>query len=69
MDEDAQPLTQPIIEPPKDKSFHSFEKEIPATTYSIEYLSGLSTNPLLIRSVAICGHLHHGKTLFADMFL
>ena len=69
MDEDAQPLTQPIIEPPKDKSFHMYEKEIPETTYDLDYLSGLSIKPKLIRNVAVCGHLHHGKTLLCDMFI
>ena len=69
MDEDAQPLTQPIIEPPRDKSFYLYEKEIPETTFSLEYLSGLSTKPQLIRNVVVAGHLHHGKTLLCDMFI
>jgi U5 small nuclear ribonucleoprotein component len=68
-DEDAQPLTQPIIEPPRDKSFYISEKEVPETTYSLEYLSGLSTKPKLIRNVVLAGHLHHGKTLLCDMFI
>eukprot|EP00347_Sterkiella_histriomuscorum_P000437 403375864 len=69
MDEDAQPLTQPIIEPPRDKSFYLFETEIPSTNYSLEYLSALSTKPQLIRNVCIAGNLHSGKTLLCDMLI
>ena len=32
-------------------------------------MSGLSTKPTLIRNVIIAGHLHHGKTLLADMLI
>jgi 116 kDa U5 small nuclear ribonucleoprotein component len=46
-----------------------FEKEIPETSFSLEYLSGLSTKPQLIRNVVVAGHLHHGKTLLCDMFV
>lgn len=69
MDEDAQPLTQPIIEPPKDRSFYISEKVVPETTFSLEYMSGLSTKPTLMRNVCVAGHLHHGKTLLCDMII
>jgi len=39
MDEDAQPLTQPIIEPPKDFSFHVNEKKLPTVSFQWEYLA------------------------------
>ncbi len=68
-EEDAQPLTQPIIEPPKDTSFSLTEKSVPETLYSLEYMAGLSTVPALVRNVAICGHLHHGKTLLSDLLI
>ncbi len=39
MDEDIQPLSEPIIAPPKTKNFHLLEKkkEFPAITYTKEY--------------------------------
>lgn len=46
-----------------------FEKEVPETTFSLDYLSGLSTKPTLIRNVMVAGHLHHGKTLLCDMLI
>lgn len=69
MDEDAQPLTKPILEPLRDKSLYIYERNVPDTTFDLTYLSGLSTKPPLIRNVVVCGHLHHGKTLLCDMFL
>ena len=69
MEEDAQPLTQPIIEPPRENNFQLYEKEIPETIYDLEFMAGLSAKPGLIRSVSVVGHLHHGKTLLCDMFM
>jgi len=68
-EEDTQPLTQPIIEPIKEKKFVHFEQNLPETTYSMEYLADLMDVPELIRNVAFVGQLHHGKTLFTDMLL
>ncbi|KAL3318092.1 U5 small nuclear ribonucleoprotein component [Cichlidogyrus casuarinus] len=65
-EEDAQPLTQPLIEPVKKKKFEYLEYNIPSTTYEPEFLADLMDCPELIRNVAICGHLHHGKTSFMD---
>lgn len=66
MEEDAQPLTQPILDfrpPPqiqaKEKSYE--------TTYSLDYMRLLSQKADHVRNVAICGALHHGKTLLCDM--
>jgi len=69
MEEDAQPLTKPIIDPPKNTTFQFYESKVPKTTYSLEFLSGLSTKPQLVKSVAIAGHMHHGKTLLCDMLI
>lgn len=70
MDEDAQPLEQPIIKPVKVKKFEVGMKEGSIRTYvSTEFLLGLVSNPVLVRNVALVGHLHHGKTLFMDMLV
>ena len=63
MEEDAQPITQPIIEPIKSKNFDIVEKQIPETTFSFDFLAEL------IRNVGILGHLHHGKTSLMDLFV
>ncbi|KAH9564128.1 hypothetical protein CY35_04G008100 [Sphagnum magellanicum] len=68
MDEDAQPLEEPIIKPIKLKKFEVVAKEV-ATYVSTEFLLGLMKNPALIRNVALIGHIHHGKTLFMDMLI
>ena len=68
MDEDAQPLEEPIIKPVTLKKFEVVAKEV-STYVSTEFLLGLMGNPTLIRNVALMGHLHHGKTLFMDMLI
>ncbi|VDP01014.1 unnamed protein product, partial [Schistosoma mattheei] len=60
-EEDAQPLTQPLIEPVRRKKFAYTEASIPTTTYDPEFLADLMDCPELIRNVVLCGHLHHGK--------
>ncbi len=37
--------------------------------YSTEFMAALMDSPALIRNVAICGHLHHGKTTLADLLI
>ena len=68
-EEDAQPLTEPIIAPVVRKKFALVEQELPTTTYEIEYLADMMDNPDLIRNIALIGHLHHGKTSFTDMLV
>lgn len=68
-DEDTQLITEPIIAPIKVKEFDLFEKQIPDTTFSFEYLKNIMKNPELIRNVGIVGHLHHGKTSLLDLFV
>lgn len=68
MDEDEQPLEQPIIKPVKNLKFELGVKD--SSTYvSTQFLFGLMSNPSLVRNVALVGHLHHGKTLFMDMLV
>lgn len=68
-DEDAQPLTTPMVEPLKEYTFEKLERQIPKTTFSFKYLANLTTKPQRIRNIAICGALHHGKTLLMDMLV
>ena len=68
-EEDAQPLTEPIIAPVKRSRFSVVEQDIPETTYELEFLADLMDTPDLIRNVAIFGHLHHGKTSFCDALI
>lgn len=69
MEEDAQAIEQPLIEPVKIKTFSVLEQKIPRTTYSTHFLTSLMDHPQLIRHVAILGDLHHGKTLFTDLLV
>uniref|UniRef100_A0A7I4CYW6 SNU114 homolog n=1 Tax=Physcomitrium patens TaxID=3218 RepID=A0A7I4CYW6_PHYPA len=66
MDEDAQPLEEPIIKPINLKKFEVVAREVQSYV-ATEFLLGLMHNPTLIRNVALIGHLHHGKTLMMDM--
>lgn len=68
-EEDAQPLTEPIIAPVKRARFAVTEQEVPNTTYELEFLADLMDTPDLIRNVALFGHLHHGKTTFCDALI
>jgi len=69
LDEDAQPLEEPIIAPVKTKSFSTQEKKLPKTTYSMDFMTSLMETPTLIRNVAVVGHLHCGKTLLMDILI
>lgn len=68
MDEDEQPLEQPIVKPVKNLKFELGVKD--SSTYvSTQFLLGLMSNPTLVRNVALVGNLQHGKTLFMDMLV
>lgn len=68
MDEDEQPLEQPIIKPVRNIKFEVGVKD--SSTYvSTQFLVGLMSNPALVRNVALVGHLQHGKTVFMDMLV
>eukprot|EP00803_Ostreobium_quekettii_P004098 evm.model.scf_112.9 EVM.evm.TU.scf_112.9 scf_112:71072-79156(+) len=68
MEEDAQPLEMPVIAPVKDKRFESQHQPM-KTTFANDFMAVLMSNSELIRNVAVCGHLHHGKTTLMDMLV
>ncbi|CAO4369144.1 unnamed protein product [Caenorhabditis nigoni] len=68
-EEDAQPLTEPIVKPVSKKKFQAAEHRLPETVYKKEYLADLMDCPHIMRNVAIAGHLHHGKTTFLDCLM
>ncbi|KZV87397.1 P-loop containing nucleoside triphosphate hydrolase protein [Exidia glandulosa HHB12029] len=68
-EEDAQPLTQPIIEPVKVRKWQVEEKNLPETRFDKGFLLQMSNFPEMIRNVAVIGHLHHGKTALLDMLV
>lgn len=68
-EEDAQPLSVPIIAPVSQKKFQVQEADLPPVYYSREFMTDLLSFPEGIRNIAIAGHLHHGKTAFVDMLV
>ncbi|KAJ8909007.1 hypothetical protein NDN08_005706 [Rhodosorus marinus] len=72
-EEDAQPITEPIIAPVKERKIDlvdGFDVENIRPLYDEEYLAGaVLSNPDLIRNVAVVGHLHHGKTTLMDLLM
>jgi U5 small nuclear ribonucleoprotein component len=68
-EEDAQPLTQPIVAPVTQKKFQVEEADLPPVYYSREFMTDLLNFPEGIRNIAVAGHLHHGKTAFVDMMV
>lgn len=68
-EEDAQPLSVPIIAPVEQKKFQVQEADLPPVYYSREFMTDLLSFPEGIRNIAIAGHLHHGKTAFVDMLV
>lgn len=68
-EEDAQPLSQPIIAPVTQKKFQVQEIDLPPVFYSREFMTDLLSFPEQIRNIAFAGHLHHGKTAFMDMLV
>ena len=65
-EEDAQPLTQPIIAPVEQKKFSIEETDLPPVVFDRDFMADLMNHPDQIRNVALAGHLHHGKTAFLD---
>ncbi|KAK4097917.1 P-loop containing nucleoside triphosphate hydrolase protein [Parathielavia hyrcaniae] len=68
-EEDAQPLTQPIIAPIEQKKFSIEEADLPPVYFDRGFMTDLMNFPNQIRNVALAGHLHHGKTAFMDMLV
>ncbi|TFK70453.1 Calreticulin-domain-containing protein [Pluteus cervinus] len=68
-EEDAQPLTEPIIAPVKVRKWTVEEKDMPETRFDKGFLLNLAGFPDMVRNVAVVGHLHHGKTALLDMLI
>jgi U5 small nuclear ribonucleoprotein component len=68
-EEDAQPLTQPIVAPVEQKKFSIEEADLPPVYFDRSFMTDLMNFPDQIRNVALAGHLHHGKTAFMDMLV
>jgi len=68
-EEDAQPLTEPIIAPVKQKKFVIQEADLPPVHFSRDFMTDLMNFPEQIRNIAFAGHLHHGKTALMDMLV
>ncbi|KAL3438588.1 P-loop containing nucleoside triphosphate hydrolase protein [Aspergillus tetrazonus] len=68
-EEDAQPLSEPIIAPVTQKKFAIEESELPPVFFSREFMTDMLNFPDQIRNIALVGHLHHGKTAFMDMLV
>lgn len=68
-EEDAQPLTEPIIAPVKMRKWTVEEKDMPETRFDKSFLLNMTAFPEMIRNVAVVGHLHHGKTALLDMLV
>ncbi|KAI9850849.1 MAG: hypothetical protein M1838_004918 [Thelocarpon superellum] len=65
-EEDAQPLTQPIVAPIQQKKFTVQEADLPSVYFSRDFMTDLMNFPEQIRNIALVGHLHHGKTALMD---
>ncbi|KAI9842376.1 MAG: hypothetical protein M1837_007296 [Sclerophora amabilis] len=68
-EEDAQPLTQPIIAPVVKKKFTVQEADLPPVHFSRDFMTDLMSFPEQVRNIAFAGHLHHGKTALMDMLV
>ena len=68
-EEDAQPLSQPIIAPVVQKKFTVQEADLPAVHFARDFMTDLMNFPEDIRNIAFTGHLHHGKTALMDMLV
>ncbi|KAG8900279.1 hypothetical protein FRB99_006147 [Tulasnella sp. 403] len=68
-EEDAQPLTEPIIAPVKVRKWVLEEKDLPETRFDKGFLLDTLQYPSMVRNVAVVGHLHHGKTSLMDMLV
>ncbi|WFD31171.1 hypothetical protein MSPP1_002205 [Malassezia sp. CBS 17886] len=68
-EEDTQPLSQPIVEPEKIRRFAVEEAGLPALRFDRAFMMDLLNFPEMVRSVAVVGHLHHGKTSLVDMLV
>lgn len=68
-EEDAQPLSQPIIAPVVQKKFTVQETDLPPVHFARDFMTDMMNFPEQIRNIAFAGHLHHGKTALMDMLV
>ncbi|KXN85686.1 hypothetical protein AN958_10869 [Leucoagaricus sp. SymC.cos] len=68
-EEDAQPLSEPIVAPVKVRKWTVEEKDMPQTRFDKGFLLNMTAFPEMVRNVAVVGHLHHGKTALMDMLV
>lgn len=68
-DEDTQGIEEPIIKPVEIKVFSKLYEDAPNLRYSVNFLNSLTARPMLMRNVALVGHLHHGKTTLLDILI
>lgn len=68
-EEDAQPLSQPIIAPVVQKKFTVQEADLPPVHFARDFMTDMMNFPEQIRNIAFAGHLHHGKTALMDMLV
>lgn len=68
-EEDAQPLTEPIIAPIEVKKFNLEEADLPPVFFKRTFMADLMSCPAQTRNIALAGHVHHGKTAFMDMLV
>ena len=67
-EEDAQPITDPMIATTKTREFDYQERAVNCT-FDFEFLAALMDNHELVRNVGLVGHLHSGKTTLMDTFV
>ncbi|KAI1813417.1 P-loop containing nucleoside triphosphate hydrolase protein [Poronia punctata] len=68
-EEDAQPLSEPIVAPIQVKKFSIEEADLPPVRFDRNFMTDLMNFPEQTRNIALAGHLHHGKTSFMDMLV
>ncbi|KAI6089731.1 P-loop containing nucleoside triphosphate hydrolase protein [Hypoxylon rubiginosum] len=68
-EEDAQPLSQPIVAPVDVKKFSIEETDLPPVHFDRGFMTDLMNFPDQIRNIGLVGDLHHGKTAFMDMLV
>lgn len=71
LDEDAQPISEPILKPATVKTFSVLETSGAPTTagYTTAFLKGLLDAPRLLRNACVMGALHCGKTSLMDVLV
>ncbi|KIP11762.1 hypothetical protein PHLGIDRAFT_83065 [Phlebiopsis gigantea 11061_1 CR5-6] len=68
-EEDAQPLSEPIVAPIKVRKWTVEEKDMPETRFDKSFLLNMTGSTEFVRNIAVVGHLHHGKTALMDMLV